>query len=342
MSGIISSKSFDANALTNFINGFKSNPNQEIPFYFIHSLKRIASLVSSLSIQEIMRNHTEIPSILIEILHCPQLCAHIEVSELIADSLLSFVMCGEDKPMKWATNHIIKNNIYYKKTVNQIRCTKNQFLKVLNQNPEEYIKTLTNDSLLQVALANPGNDVLSMAIQEMDDRGIEFPYDLYYNASLVKLSPKIFMKCFLHFLNAPTIKISSQIIEVFMNKPTLHPLCIKEAIKFPLKSCQIALEMIGKMILLQLKQKSFCFPLSIMYHPSISDFVDEIERGFINQNNDINQEFFFESLHSINFENIPFLIPLLMEFPGIKDFIQQNDEEYFNLVLNVQNSMFSS
>ncbi|OHT03255.1 hypothetical protein TRFO_29389 [Tritrichomonas foetus] len=359
--------SWDKNTMIKYAHEYKLYPDKGVSLDFIETLSCYCYLINNLSVEQITKSYPEIPSVLNEIQKQPQICADETVSNLLSECFLSFILSDSDQPVQWAAEQLRKIDDPKKQNVSNFGCTKNQLISLIQRNPKQYVKSLNNDVLIPLALSKPDPVLLTYLVQEMEDRNIEVSNNLYFDVDLSILSPKLFIKYFFNFIDSPTMKTASQVFDGFKKRPPLHLLCIKEIlfysktentieserkiincekkvendtfekkkIHFGSGNIQRALEMIGKRIISNLPLN---FPLSVFYHPAISEFVNEIDRAGGNANN-AEEESIREAINAIGIEPIPFLIPLLLEFPPWLILIKSIDADYHSKIMEVMNTI---
>lgn len=327
---------WDEKVMIQYTKSYLTDQSEEIKSEFIDTLSCYSQLVNELDINQIKESYPEITKVIRSVQKNPFLCKDPDVADNLADSFLSFIMSDTDEPVQWTSAQIIRTNSINVANPNYPTSISPQtFLSAIKKYPKEYFQTLPNDSLLKIAFGKPDQFLIPYLISEMEKRGLDYPSDLLFSVSPLQLAPQFFVKYFTKFVDTPTISIASQILDGLLERPTLHLLCVKETLKCQREKALRALEMIGT------KMKSvlpFHFPLSFLYHPSISEFIDEVENAHgvpENENdNDLN-----EILNDIGFEVIPFLVPFFLEFPYWLEKIKIINIVYHDSIINAFDSM---
>lgn len=318
--------------MTHYTNNFAENPSEEIKSEFVDTLSCYSQLVNN----KIEDSYLEITKVLNSIQTNPFLCKDQDVADNIADTFLSFIISDKDDQVQWASYQIIKTNAINNSNYPP-KISPQAFLSAIRNHPKKFFQTLSNDSLLKISNEDIDHQLIPYLILEMENRGIkDYPNEIFFKTDLSQLPPRLFVNYFTVFIESPTISIASQIYTYILDHPTLHLLCVKEATKCSKQKVQRALEMIGNRIETNLP---LYFPLSFLYHPSVSEFINEVEEVHGNpENADISE--ILKILERIGFKVIPYLIPFFFEFPSWLELIKNNHPEYHDSIIDTCDALF--
>ena len=323
---------WDLKKMTLYTNNYTESSSEEIKSEFIDTLACYSQLVNN----QVEDSYSEITKVLNSVQTNPFLCKDQDVTDNIAETFLSFILSDKDDQVQWASYQIIKTNAV-KNPNYPPKISPQAFSLAIRNHPKQFFQTLSNDSLLEILNEDIDHDLIIYLILEMENRGIkDYPRDLIFKTDLSQLPPRLFVNYFMAFLESPTVSIASQIFNYLQDQPTLHLLCVKEATKISKEKVQRALEMIGNRIEANLPLQ---FPLSFLYHPSISEFINEVEESHGNPEK-ANEDEILEILERIGFKPIPFLVPFFLEFPSWLELVKKNNTEYYDNIIDTFDALF--
>lgn len=313
--------------------------NIEINPEFLNSLSHYVNLITTLNFEELKNKYPEIPKILKQLQRNSFLCLDQSITDCLAESYLSFLMTESDEATNWAANQIISVNSCYNPKPSDKLPNSDIVLDQISKYPKEFFASASKESLKVISKGQIQEELVPYLLEEMETRGLEIPDQLFYTNNLnpSNLSPQLFVKYFLRFVDNPTIQISSLVFQGFLHRPTLHLLCIKEAIKSYKAKVLRAFEMIGKQMISNIP---FPFNLSILYHPSVSSFISEVEFCDFNPEN-VNTQELNDILNGISYDYIYFVIPLLLELPAWLEKIQTICPPCYERINQIITYMFS-
>lgn len=329
---LVPAQPWDLKKMIQYTSSYVENPSEEIKPEFIDTLLCYSQLVNN----QIEESYSEITKVLNSVQANPFLCKDQDVADNLADTFLSFIMSEKDDQVQWASYQIIKANPI-KNPNYPSKIPQQSFASAILNYPKQYFQTLSTDSLLKISTEDFDQSLIPYLILELEHRGInDYSSDIIFKADPSQLPPKLFVKYFSKFIDSPTLSIASQIFNCLREQPTLHLLCVKEATKYSKQNAHRALEMIGNRIEASLPLQ---FPLSFLYHPSISEFIDVVEESNGNPDNS-NESELLEVIERIGTEIIPFLIPFFLEFPSWLELIRTINTEYHENIVETFEALF--
>ncbi|EAX88046.1 hypothetical protein TVAG_207310 [Trichomonas vaginalis G3] len=323
-----------SNEVAAFVDSFAQNPAQDIPAEFLDQLKKYSSYVEEFDIVTITNQYNFIPKNVEKILSNPYLCSEMQVCDLITDILFKFITARNnpgDQPSLWAANLLRKLGSQQSKLHSLFGLPGNLVIKAVMHYPREYMQSITDEALSTIALSSPPKNLIPYLLEELEKRKLEIPPQLIMCIDIASpnISPALMISIFNIYINAPTIQFAEQLVSAIKIRPQIHIMFISDLSMYNISNLKNSLEILGSVI----SQQNFDFPLSCLYSPVIQDIADEIQYTYKSITS-TQLEFISQTLKEFTNDQIPFLFPLVLEFPLLGKAILDIDErvrELFSL-----------
>jgi hypothetical protein len=162
------------------------------------------------------------------------------------------------------------------------------------------------------------SEIFTQLLEEMDRRNLPITNDMLMTLEIEKASPSLILKCFLAFIETPTLEIAYRLFQAFERLPPLHLVCVNESLKRFGQSARRGLEQIGRAIMTFLENP--IIGLEYFYHPVIKYFVREVELARGNPK-ECRENEVVELIEDIEKADLYFLLPLLIELPDWFEYV---------------------
>lgn len=328
----------DEESMKQISNELKTLRKEEIPPEFVSTLDNYNNIIQKSTIDELCDVHGYIPTVLTNVINNPAICNHDDVSDIIAESFLSFLLMDRKNPRSpapWAAQQLYNLSKQQQVFDDKLMCKKIQCIKAIYKFPSEFLKQLSDDDLLEITNLDTEKEIINEIVNEIDERKLKIPNNLLNSVSFTKLSPNLIYHFFICYVESPTVSIASKMFHAFTIYPSLHILCLNTVFELPKIKTKRAFEMLGKFFM---KKGSLPFSLSYFYHQSIKEFIDEVENSNYNPQNS-NKEIINDFLEENNESILHFLIPFLFEFPQWVDCIHDININFYSLIIDMFEKM---
>jgi hypothetical protein len=300
----------DQNSMVRIAEDFRVGPDQEVPLNFLETLGSYSEIIRSRTADMMTKQYSHIPPVVEAVLSQSAICSNQDVADMLADSLLAFMCCSDDKPGVWASNQVLlRTRQTTTEPVSFFECSKADCLDAIYAFPSEYVSQLSDQQLSSIALMCPPG-MMNLVIEELLRRKLPFAPALYEAVVLETASPHLVVHAFRRFFDVPTFESACTFVEVFKQRPQLHIVCANEAVTAKRRT---ALAILGRAI-----QKAFPlkFTFDLFFHPAIAPVVREVERtrGKVKSGDIAGLR---TAAAAIPYSFFQFMPPLLFEFPEL-------------------------